>query len=246
MSVAKTKSRAPTGAPKKPERGVVADTDLIASFILGAGSAASRGVSALEHIDFLVSIRQENYKVMFDFWQTTGWWMTVLVAAIWGIIRFRKTGAERNAAPTIGLVLSCSFVAFVMGSIITIISSSQIPRVIVSWGGPNCQAVLDTVRLSSFRDKYKIGLICMVQDPTIDVMTDENILISNLYTIVPGMQQINVKGSIKIPDSLTPSPGMGVGYLAFVVPNEIVKEKLKTIDDINKLGGKILDPLYYR
>ncbi|HEY8096453.1 MAG TPA: hypothetical protein VIE65_10235 [Methylobacter sp.] len=142
------------------------------------------------------------------------------------------------------LVTGCSFVAFILGSTITIMSSGEVPRVIPGCG-PGFQSILDTTRLESFKERYKIGLVCFIQDPVVDIISDKNV-VSNLYTIIPGKQIVVATSEIKVPEFLKDSPQRQIGFLAFLVPNEISVEKIKTLQDITDLRGKILDPHYYK
>jgi hypothetical protein len=80
MSIIETPPPAPHVGDTPRAASALSDSDIQASAIVTLGAFGSKALSALEHIDFLVSIRQESFKVIFDFWQSTGWWMTALFA----------------------------------------------------------------------------------------------------------------------------------------------------------------------
>ena len=224
---------------------ILKDSDALGALVLALGSVGSKVLSAAEHIDFLVSIREQHFKVLFDFWESTGWWLALIVGVIWGVLRFVKGKGSYSSTPSWGLVLSFCLMSFVFGSIIAAKSSGEIPRVITSWGGsPPCNALIDTSRLLSFRDDYKVGLICIVGDPQTDIMANKHILISNLFHITPAGVQIMVPGNIPGLENITgPTP---ISFVAFIVPNNIEREKIATMGDVSTLGGKLLDPIYYR
>jgi hypothetical protein len=74
-----------------------------------------------------------------------------------------------------------------MGTLITVHAMGASPTVLVGWGGDatarNCSAMIDTSRLVGMKNKNKIILICGVSDPIHDPIEDENVAISQLFTI---------------------------------------------------------------
>jgi hypothetical protein len=108
--------------------------------------------------------------------------------------------------------------------------------------------MLDTSHLMSFRDSYKLGLVCIVPDPSADPLTDNHILVSNPFEIVPGGVAIVANYSPSGFDLSKVSPGMQInlGFLAVLIPRDMPKEKITSLADLMRAGGKILDPKYYR
>ncbi len=236
--------------PSEPRRmlsHLIQDPDVWASIILSIGSVSSKALSAAEHIEFLISIREEKFRVIFDFWESVGWWLSGGIGALWLIYRFQRRHSPAGHAPTWGMVVSCSVVAFVFGSLLAVSSSGGIPKVIVSWGGPPCHALVDTSHLMSFRDSYKLGLVCIVPDPSSDPLTDNHFLVSNPFEIVPGGVRIVADYSPSGFDLSKVPPGpVNLGFLAVLIPRDMPKEKITSLADLMRSGGKILDPKYYR
>jgi hypothetical protein len=242
------------------------DPDVWAAGLVALGSGGAKVLSLAEHIDFLVSISDGRFKMIFDFWNSAGWFLALGLGLIWLGDRYFHRNEPHRRSPSWGLVVSASFVALLFGALGTVLSASSIPRVIANWGGNGCQATLDTSHLQSFANGYKIALVCVVQDPTTDILTDKRLVVSNLFTIVPGgitiiapmtLQTVPSVAPQVTPPTSTPPPApqpsqalppveVTIGYLAVLVPNDVGRDKITTLADLERLGGKILDPKYYK
>jgi uncharacterized membrane protein YhdT len=222
-----------------------------ASAILAAGAAAWKYLSYWEHIDFLLSIREEKFSVMFDFMQNAGWAILLVIGIAWYVISYVSGSTSiQTGASTWRLIASCSLVAFLFGVIMTIRASGTVPNIIAGWGGDinTCNALLDTSRLSSFREDYKLGLICGIQDPTIDMLEDKRIITSNLFTISPGGVSI-VATNVRQPDQMRQLPQgatVSLWHAPVLIPNGISMDKIQTLGDEQKLGGKIVAGAYWK
>jgi len=138
--------------------------------------------------------------------------------------------------------------AFAFGALVTVKSSGQVPNVIVGWGGntAQCNAVVDTTRLQTFKDTYKLVLICGVENPTMDKMEDERILISNPFDIRPGGVAIVANYSHKLDELKAIQGTVQVWEMIAMMPPGVSREKISKLSDIEKLNGKILAPGYYQ
>jgi hypothetical protein len=136
-----------------------------ASAILAGGSILWKYFSYWEHIDFLLSIREEKFSVMFDFMQNAGWAVLLVIGIVWYLISLITSDADATVASAWRLIASCSLVAFLFGVVVTIRASGSVPSVIGGWGGNigGCNAVMDTSRLMSFRKEYRIALMWVFQ-----------------------------------------------------------------------------------
>src|SRR5580704_6203573 len=166
---------------------ILNDPQSMASAILSVGAAAWKGLSVWSNVDFLLSIREERFAIMFQFFETTGWWLLLIFGLIWLAVRWAR-GPTQERVPSWAVVIAASTMMFLFGVLIAVKSSGEIPNVIVGWGGVpgRCAAVVDTSRLLSFRDTYKLALVCGIHDPATDMLEDDKITISNLFNIVPG------------------------------------------------------------
>jgi hypothetical protein len=186
--------------------------------------------------------------MIFDFFESAGWWMLAAVGILW-FMATRGKGKEFAPQPlNWAFLLSCALMAFAFGSLITVKSSGQVPTVIVGWGGnaTQCNAVVDTTRLLSFKDTHKIVLVCGIENQTIDKMADERILISNPFDIRPGGVAITANFSPKM-DELKGIQGVvQVWEMIALVPPGVSREKISKLADIDNLGGKLVAPGYYK
>jgi hypothetical protein len=226
---------------------ILADTNSQASAVLAVGALLWKFVSVWSDIDFLLTIREEKFAVFFDLLQSVGWIALVIIGAVWFLVRWLTRGsAEPHRAPTWSMVAACTIIAFLFGVLIAVRSSGGVPHVIASWGNtPNsCHAVIDTSRLLSFRDKYKLGLACGLTDPTLDKLEDERISVSNPFEIIPGAVNIVVlyreEMAKRFPDSSR------MWFEPLLIPNGVSTAKIAKLSDLLKMNGKIIRPQYFR
>jgi hypothetical protein len=234
------------------ERGFLRDPDAWGSGILLFGAPALKALSYLEHLDFLLSIKEEKFKLMFDAWESFGWWIAAAIGLIWAINRWSKRDAPHEKGPTWGLLASISLMTFIVGALFAARSSGGIPKVIVaqaivgtapnSWSG--CSAQIDGSLIASFKKGYHVALICVVTDPQRDPLTDEKIFVSNLFEIIPGVISLSGVRSPSGNFTVTVTP-LTVNFFAVLVPREAAWDKITTMSQLLREGGKILDPRYY-
>ena len=114
--------------------------------------------------------------------------------------------------------------------------------VILGWGGVpgNCNEIINSDVLLPYADKYKVVGICGVADPSVDIMEDERITVSNAFTILPG--QLVIHGSRQ--NALFPLPSdpkavIGVWHKIVLLPSNQNPDQIHTLSDVNRLGGHI-------
>jgi hypothetical protein len=238
--------------------GIRNDPDAWASGVLVGGSILAKWLSYAEHVEFLVSLREENFRMIFEVWSGIGWWFIGAAGIVWFLNRFSKRGSPHSTSPSWGLVASCALIAFIFGSLIAVQSFGGIPQVISSQTvgytvGPSgvattepCVATVDGTPLLTFKADFKLALVCVRPDPTKDILSDPHIFVSNLFEISSGPIAIE---ATKSPAGDFTDQGQGaltINHFAVLVPREVHWEKLTTLSDIMALGGKILDQKYYK
>jgi hypothetical protein len=240
-------------------RGFKTDPDAWAGGVLIVGSVLSRWLSYAEHVNFLLSVKEENFKMLFDVWEEVGWWIIVVCGFMWLLGRYSKKEQPHKRAPTWGLLGSCALVSFILGSIIAVSSSATVPTVIssqtISYGtAPNgsfsmadpCDATVEGSLLLSFKKDYKLVLVCASPDPTKDIASDPHIFVSSLFEIIPGTIKIVATASPSGPFKDSRPTGLTINHYAVLIPNKMRWERLTTLSDMMDLGAKILDPKYYQ
>jgi hypothetical protein len=227
------------------------DQDAQASLVLTIGTFAWRAISYWEHADFLLSVKQENFAVMFEFFDYGGWALFALLGGIWFFWAAKiKDRTIVEVGPSWGMVIASAIVAFLFGSLITIMASSGVPSVITSWGGNanQCASIIDTSRLSTFRHGYKLVLICGISDPKIDLLNNDKIMISQPFEIAPGGVHIvtdTVRQQDKWKSVQQPGISVQIWVIAVLFPSGISIDKINTLQDVINLGGKIIAPQYW-
>jgi hypothetical protein len=119
--------------------------------------------------------------------------------------------------------------------------ASNSSEIIEEWGrsGNSFRVTVNTSSLIDYQEKYKVGLIVIVSYPNIDMMTDTAIGKSELYTITGGDQIISGPKT----DDVRAVPGalLRVKYVGVLMPSGFSMDQVRTLSDIRKLGGRILD-----
>ena len=95
--------------------GVKSDPDLWGSLVLLVGGPASRALTYFEHLEFLASVKEGGFKVMFDLWNGLGWWVVGGIGLAWLLNRFSNRNLPHEKKPTWSVVAACAFMAAVFG-----------------------------------------------------------------------------------------------------------------------------------
>lgn len=237
-------------AAQPPSR--LADSDLLAATVFTIGSVLWKALAAWSNIDFLLSIKEETFSTMFEFFENTGWWIAVIIGIAILIFQWKKPAKTRSATPSWGLVFSISIITFLFGILLAVRSSGGIPKVIDAWGAqpPLCAAAIETPRLLTFGTKYKVAFICGIFDATRDKFEDDRVTVSNPFTITPSPVAIIAAYSDRMQvfakSHISESKAISTWYEAILLPNGVPSDKIAKLSDVVKLGGKIIDPAYYK
>jgi hypothetical protein len=228
----------------------------IAPITLLVGNLAVRALSYAEHLDFLLSVRDEKFATMLQFFRNWGWLVIAAGSAIWLIYEFRRHRANMNARGSIGAVIfSTAFVAFLAGVMITVSATGSLPMIIQSYSGDpkseTCNAVVDTSRLTGFEDDYRLVLLCGASDPAIDPQEDTRIAVSSKFHINGGpIAMVAPFGALKevwknIPQ---PAPGQAIAiqlwHTLAVIPQDADPSTIKRASDVHRMNGRVVtDPI---
>ena len=233
--------------------GFKTDPDAWGSAIFLFGAPILKILSYFEHLQFLLSIREENFKMIFDAWEQFGWFIIAAIGAIWMFNRFSKRDLPHQKGPTWGLVLASVVMSFLFGGFLAVQSTGGIPQVIMNHGismtsqnnYAGCAATFDGSRIVSFKKDYKVALVCEATDPQADPLSDMHIFVSNIFEIVPGAISIAGVGAPNGEFKIQGQP-LEINFFAVLVPRDVDWQKITTLGQLMREGGKILDPRYYQ
>jgi len=227
-------------------------------------------VAWLSNVDFILSVREEKFGVIFQFLLTYGWWMLIIVGLVWAL-QAHKAPPDPYKVHW-GMVTVIGILAFAFGVLIAVYSTGSLPMIVIGYGadGNNCVATFDTSRLTDYRDKYRIALVCGISDPTIDRFDDQRIAVSSPFTINPsGVSivvpygrmaeaiQVVIQAQQQNPPQKSSQPTTPVGaassvsgtlsiwHTPILVPKDADLSEIKRLSDVPKHGGKILEAGYF-
>src|SRR5882672_5672561 len=155
------------------------------------GDVVIRSLEWAEHVDFLLSVRDEKLATVLQIYRDFGWWIIGLGALLWFAYEYRRQKKDATARGSIGsLVASVAFVSFLLGSIITVRATGALPNIIVNYGGDvnnqTCVADIDVSRLFGFAEDYRLILLCGMMDPSKEALDDTRIAVSSPFHINAG------------------------------------------------------------
>ncbi len=206
------------------------------------GAAVIEGINLAGSVDFLLSIRERGLAVFIQQVVDNAWIVLVLFAFYWwfkskkspedkgkGAI-WQKTGAGWRT------VLILCAVSFLSGMLLAEGLFQPLGILAVKGvGAPNgrCRVVVDGTRLALSAKKFNLAVACGIADITIDDMDNPNFKISNPFDIR--------KDDITI--EVAPPEWHGnfqIRVKVLLLPKNVAPEQIKTLRDVEKLGGKIL------
>jgi len=206
--------------------------------ILGLGDALWKFVAWLGNFDFIMSMREERLAMIFESLLKWGW----LIILGYAVLRYftRPATAERRIIHW-EMVTYVGLLAFMSGVLLATRAAGGVPPVVVGWGGAldGCNGTLNTSRLVGYADKYKVAMVCSVQDPTLDQFEDERIAVSNSFTITGGaVPALIIYKGTKMEG--VPHIGQLTNNDAFLFPKDEDVKSVKKLSDIRKYGGILL------
>jgi hypothetical protein len=224
----------------------ISDSELQASLLLAVGSLVWKWVSVAANIDFLLQINEEKFAMIFDFIENMGWIFLVIIAFIWGAIRLSRS-EKASIAPSWSTVIVISIFSFMFGTLIAVRSTGHVPDLIGTWGSnpSGCTESVYTNKLLSFRTNYKLAVACGLDDATVDKLDDDAISISNAFTIIPGAIDIFTPMRDAMLNKLKAQQLGRTWHIPVLVPNGIQTNKITTLSELQRMGGKLLVPQYF-
>ncbi|HKM83730.1 MAG TPA: hypothetical protein VJY15_22575 [Candidatus Acidoferrum sp.] len=217
----------------------------IPPIFLAIGSILWRLIDWAARIDFVLSIQNQSFAVIFQAFASYGWLAIVAICVLWWYQtrkQSRETGGEYRI--TWGLVISVGILAFLYGVLLSVYATGSVPNVIVSYGRADngCQSVVDTSRLSSFKDSYNLVVACGITNPTVDQLEEKGISISSPFNIKTGGAAILTPYSPAMAAEIKPGIVTGLWFYAILVPKDIDLSKCSSLSELQKQGGRIVAP----
>jgi hypothetical protein len=227
------------------------------------GDLFIRSLEWAEHVDFLLSVRDEKLATMLQFYRDFGWWVIGLGALLWLVYEYKRQKKDETTRGSIGsLVASVAFVSFLLGSVITVRATGTLPNIIMGYGGntndQTCTADIDVSRLSGFAEDYRLILLCGMMNPSREALDDTRIAVSSPFHINAGggtaIRGIvvpigNLKEILKSTDmskippmspGQTPAVQFQMWHAIALIPKDVQTESIKKASDVTQLGGRIL------
>lgn len=237
----------------------------IAPAIVLVGGICLKILEYAEHLDFLLSVRDEKLANLLQLYRDFGWWVVALVAAVWLYYEYNRHLKDESARGSIGsLVASVAFVSFLLGSFITVKATASLPAIIVGYGGDGsrqiCSADIDTSRLDGFSEDYRLILLCGAVDSSLEPLEDTRIAVSSPFHINnganAGLRNIeapfgNLKEAWKKADddpSIAKDKNRLIQFQMWhtvaLIPKDVQSDSIKKASDVKRMGGRILtEPL---
>jgi hypothetical protein len=122
---------------------------------------------------------------------------------------------------------------------------------ITRWGveGNTCVATINTDQLLPFKDNFRFLVVIRPQDKTVDVMHDDQILKSSLFSIRGGELPIEIPLTQRFLAKAFVTHPIGKGkyehsatidFLLVLLPKQFEGEQVVRLSDAETLGGKVL------
>jgi hypothetical protein len=116
---------------------------------------------------------------------------------------------------------------------------------VVQWGSDNknhCLLVVDTSSIADMADKYYIVAACGVIDPSVEIMNDKRISISDAFYIVGRQQSFQINMSQDMINEFAAlrtegEPSISLWAKTFAFPKNKDISKVRTLADIATFGG---------
>jgi hypothetical protein len=251
----------PSVTTRTPPRGEIAPAVVL------IGDVALKVLEWAEHMDFLLSVREEKLATILELYRDFGWWIVAFAAAIWFLYEYRRRKKDPSATGSIGgLVASVAFVSFLLGSFITVKATGTLPNIFLNYGGQiengegRCTADIDPSRLTGFAEDYRLVLLCGIMDPSVDPLDDTRIAVSSSFHITDSKMvgivaslgklgdaakdQVeraeHARSSTAGPPDTTTTVQFQMWHALAIIPKDVQSQSIKKASDIKQLGGRVL------
>jgi hypothetical protein len=210
-----------------------------AAVFLAVGSALWRAIAAWSNVDFILSVREERIAMILEFLLDWGWLIIIIVAVLWAVLAPR-TSADKTKV-NFGMAIAASVIFFMTGVLATNRDSSIGLSVLPGWGGDltDCWGTVDTSRLVGFKNRYRIVLLCGITNSRVDPFEDDQIAISEPFTITGQQTTIETSnGNLqKEVDKILPGTGSSLWHGIALLPSSVQISELKRPSDLERRGG---------
>jgi hypothetical protein len=203
-------------------------------------------VGHISNIDFLMSIQAHSLREAFELFFDYGSWILPVIGVAWWV----AVAKEKMPRPSwVQTVWAIAIVSFMWGGLLVLNITSAVPRTITSWstdrrlGG--CLAGLDVSNIQRFKNKYDVAVVCGIQSPNIDRMTDKGVSISLNFNIPPNSFEILAQFSNEMNKSILSGSVVTMWFMTILVPKGTDMSIIHNLMDVRKYNGKILEAGYF-
>ena len=183
-----------------------------------------------------------------------GTWASILSLpslVITYVIWIKKPGIGRSIVLVVSIPIAIISYAADIADRLGFINISNRGEIIIAWGvsGNLFQMTVNTRPLLKYKDDYKLMLILEARYGNIDRMTDTHIEKSDFFTIHGEPIDIIISMASPIQHLLiSPPPNakpgdqvqVRVDFDLALVPKDLASEQIKSLSDLERLGGKII------
>jgi hypothetical protein len=152
----------------------------IPPILLAIGSIIWKLIDWAARIDFVLSVQNQSFAVIFESFAKYGWLLIVAICGLWWYqARKQSEKVSGEYKITWGLVISASVLTFLYGVLLTVYATGSVPNVILSYGKADngCQTTVDTSRIASFRNDFHLVIACGIANPRVDQLEETGISI---------------------------------------------------------------------
>ena len=124
-------------------------------------------------------------------------------------------------------------------------ATAMVAPTITGWGAHDtgCVANINTSRLIQYRNTHNFYMACQVLDPTVDLLQNTSIAISNPFHIASAQFQIVINYDPKSSVAKLSRNAVNTGAMAqestFILPKDVEVSNIKKLADVPKMGGTL-------
>lgn len=213
----------------------------VPGLIIFLGTTIWKLISWWANVDFVFSLKDGTFSDSLQLLVTQGWWLVAALSVVWIIWGFKMKPRQRTIR--LETMIASIFVSFLFGVLLTTYQTDSSPAVFKLWtvNEAGCLTMVDSSRLVNFSKEDEMVLICGVDDPSVDKNRDTVIAKSSRFDIM-GDTDVKMFAPFAGPilTHLHNGIGITVWHVLALVPKKIKDDKISCLDDVRKVGGRLL------